>query len=276
VPEVRSGDPVRPAHLYVARPDRHLLVTGGVLLLANGPRENGFRPAVDPLFRTAAAEYGERVIGIVLSGALGDGALGLAHIKSRGGLAIVQHPEDAQFSSMPARALREVAVDYVLPAADIAPRLVALAGRPVEEALMPDQRPHRPDSAEAGRNLLHAAGLSPPSPFTCPDCGGALWEVTREGMISFTCHVGHRYTQEAVSRLHGESVERAMWRAVRVLEENAALNRRLAGQATARHLAGIAAGYERRAEESERGARLIRRAIIGDALEDPEAIAERA
>jgi two-component system chemotaxis response regulator CheB len=115
----KTGDPVEPGHIYVARPDFHLLVTPSGLRVAHGPRENGFRPAIDPLFRSAARELGPRVIGVVLSGALGDGAYGLSTIKQHGGIAIAQSPEDAIVPSMPLTAIKNVNLDHILTARDI-------------------------------------------------------------------------------------------------------------------------------------------------------------
>src|SRR4051812_18934534 len=136
-----AGESIEQGRIYVAPPDRHLLIVDGRVHLALGPRENGHRPAIDPLFRTAARSYGRRVVGIVLSGALDDGSAGLSAIKMRGGLAVVQHPEDALFASMPNNAMAYVAVDHVLSADDIGLRLRELIGEPTEELPTPSPSP---------------------------------------------------------------------------------------------------------------------------------------
>src|SRR5215467_749950 len=122
----KNHDPVLPGHIYVAPPDFHLIVTSSGLRVVHGPRENGFRPAIDPLFRTAARELGSRVVGVILSGGLSDGAYGLSLIKQHGGVAIVQDPDEANVDSMPKNALSAVDADYVLPAAQIAATVTGL------------------------------------------------------------------------------------------------------------------------------------------------------
>ncbi len=126
-----DGEPLRPGHVFLASPDHHLVVDGDRLRVTHGPLEHGFRPAIDPLFRSAARAHGRRVIGVILSGGLADGVLGLAMVKHYGGVTIVQHPDDALVPGMPASAIRAVAVDHILPAAEIGPLLLRLAGTPL-------------------------------------------------------------------------------------------------------------------------------------------------
>lgn len=126
-------EPIKPNRIYVAPPDHHLLIEEGRVRVTRGPKENRFRPAVDPLFRSAAYTYGSRVIGVVLSGALDDGTAGLWRIKNNGGIAVVQDPADADVSSMPENALREVHVDYCVPVADLGGLLAKLSSEEVIE-----------------------------------------------------------------------------------------------------------------------------------------------
>jgi two-component system chemotaxis response regulator CheB len=219
---------VRDGTVYVAPPDRHLVIERERLLVVRGPRENGFRPAVDPLFRSAAKQWGERVIGIVLSGALADGTYGLLTIKRSGGVAVVQDAGEAEFPSMPLSAIENVDVDHVVGAAAIGP----LVNRLVRDEVDGRKRPAaavRRDAAIGTSHALHQDQFKgPPSAFTCPDCGGALWEVTDGGVLRWQCHVGHAFTVEGLISGQDRVVEDALWTAVRALEERAALARRLA------------------------------------------------
>jgi two-component system chemotaxis response regulator CheB len=272
-----DGEPVRQGRIYVAPPDRHLLLQDGRMMLTSGPRENRFRPAVDPLFRTAARCYGRRVIAVVLSGALNDGTAGLHAVKNHGGVAVVQHPDDAAIRDMPMSAIRTVTVDHIVAADEMSRLLVALVEEGEKEVPMTGGGDFVPDPAEAGSNLLgKESALGPPSGFTCPDCGGALWEVSDGGLLRFRCHVGHTFSDEGLGSIHSEVVENAMWYALRVLEENAALHRRLANRFRDREMNVIAAAYEQRAGDSEQKASIIRQAIVGNWLPDTEARATAA
>ncbi len=226
--------PIRSGQIYVAPPDHHLLIEQGMMRLSRGPKENGFRPAVDPLFRTAARSYGSRVVGVVLSGGLDDGTEGLGIIKELGGIAMAQDPAEASFPSMPSSAIQNVDVDYVKPVrtlARILAKVVKRAGSKGAQAMTPNgDRAH--DVAEIGDSgmRLHEE-LGPPSAFTCPECGGALWELRNGRIIQFRCHVGHVYSSDGLLSEKGRDLEMALWTAVRALEEHAGLRRRMAGRA---------------------------------------------
>jgi two-component system chemotaxis response regulator CheB len=255
--------PIQPGVVYLAPPDRHLLVKRNHVRVTRGPRENRFRPAVDPLFRTAAAAYGRRVIGIVLSGGLDDGAAGLGAIKHAGGVAIVQHPGEALVPSMPEAALRHIDVDHVLRASDI-PDVVTRLIRDCPEA-----EDHamtgtpRDDPAEAGaHDIHHADQMGPPSPFTCPDCGGTLWQSSEGQVLQFHCHVGHRYSSDSLLGAQDDALEQALWTALRALEETTELRRRMARRAHDRGMPVISASYEEQAHETEERAHTIRRVLM--------------
>lgn len=258
---------IRPGHVYVGRPDHHMLITPGRIHLTRGPKENGFRPAVDPLFRTAARIYGPRVVGVVLSGGLNDGTAGLSIIKQRGGIAIVQDPGDASFPSMPLSAVQNVEIDRILAAADIPAALDELARTPISQEVAAMAKPRRdddPDVAEEGTaSLVNNDRPYPPSPFTCPECGGALWEVSSEGrLLRYRCHVGHGYTGEALEAEQAQEVESALWTALRSLEESAAIRRRLAEQAQSANLPLVEQSYRLAADEMEDRAAAIRKILI--------------
>jgi two-component system chemotaxis response regulator CheB len=261
-----DGDAVRRGRVYLARPDRHLLIDGRRLVLGRGPRENGFRPAIDPLFRTAAREFGSRVIGVVLSGALSDGAYGLSAIKAAGGVAIVQDPREACVATMPLNALNEVAVDYMLPAAEIAGVIARLVrtNRGQGGSPMParTQNPE-PQLASQPTDVAEMNGrFGPPSGLTCPDCGGALWEIDDGRVVRFECHVGHQYAGESLDAGQRDAIDGALWTAVRVLEEHADLKARLARRAADRGMDVIAASFAQGSLDARSQAERIRSIMV--------------
>jgi two-component system chemotaxis response regulator CheB len=260
-----TGERVRHGRIYVPRPDHHLLLRGGEIVVARGPKENGFRPAVDPLFRTASRTYGARVIGVVLSGGLDDGTQGLMEIKRRGGVAVVQDPNEADFSSMPASAVEKVNVDRVLPVEEIAAELVRWVHVPVPKGagVMRTKKNGRPDPAEMGEKWLAEGLKAPPSAFTCPECGGALWEMRDNKLVRYQCHVGHRYTADGLVAAQTERVEAAMWTALRSLEESAELRRRMA-ERNADRWPRVAERYRQMAADDESRADSIRAVLLND------------
>jgi two-component system, chemotaxis family, protein-glutamate methylesterase/glutaminase len=273
------GERPEPGHIYVAPPGRHLLVHDGELRLSLGPKEGGHRPAVDALFRTAARARGRRVIGIVLSGALDDGTAGLVAIKQRGGIAVVQDPDEAIVGDMPRNALQNVPVDHVLPVAEIG----ALLRRLTREKL---EAPDPPPKALLERESLIAldggtADLEPPpgepSQFSCPSCGGVLNEIHDGDLLRFRCQVGHAYGSEALRSEQQQEFEGALWAALRALEEQAALCRRLAVRARELTQGRSAERFDDRALAAEQQARLVREALrqglaepsVTEELEEP-------
>jgi two-component system chemotaxis response regulator CheB len=260
-----DGEPVRHRRVYVAPPDHHLLVRDGVVRVTHGPKENGFRPAVDPLFRTAARSAGPRVVGVVLSGGLDDGTIGLTHVKYHGGVAVVQDPNEAVFPSMPASAVQNVEVDHIVPVAAMPALLMRLATEPIPEGAFAMAHSNadddRSDVAEAGKAaLLTGTQPGPPSALTCPECGGALWELKDGKLVRYQCHVGHSYTAESLVAEKNGELEAVLWSALRALEENAELRRRMAERA--RQGPGafgqVARRYEAEAAEVEQRAAVLR------------------
>jgi two-component system chemotaxis response regulator CheB len=218
-----DGAPIAPGRIIVAPPDCHLAIQDGVMRVTKGPKENGSRPSIDVLFRSAAEQYGPAVCGVLLSGTLDDGVAGLRTIRANAGLAIVQDPEEALFGDMPHNALRAKAVDMVHPSDEIASDIIAFAERVVDLNVKAARR-EQPDPRKAGM----------PSVFTCPDCGGTLWETDDEGLLRFRCRTGHSYTTNSMLSLQRDSVEQSLWMAIRVLEERADLLRRIARRAQER------------------------------------------
>lgn len=266
----RDRERFAPGRLYVAPPDRHLLVKRDRVRVTRGPRENRFRPAIDPLFRTAAVAHRKRVIGVLLSGGQDDGVVGLALIRHLGGVTIVQDPGDALAPAMPEAAIRHLPVDHVVASRDIAALLWRLTQEsvPALEADVSDD-PEPQDIAEVGGHAIHGRTKpGQPSPFTCPDCGGTLWQSVDGELMQFQCHVGHRYSGDSLISAQDDSLDQALWSGLRALEESAELRRRMASHARTRGMDQMARTYDEHAQESETRANVIRRVLMP---ERPEA-----
>lgn len=264
-----DGAALEPGHIYVSVPDRHLLVADHRVLLSQGPTENGHRPAINALFRSVALDFGPRAIGVLLSGVLDDGVLGMGAIRSRGGTTIGQTPEDALFSAMPTNAVEAGVVDRQAPAAGIGAVLKELSHREIEESDM------KRDSAMELENRIAMMSrfatdfdtekLGAPSGYTCPDCNGSLVSVS-EG--NFRCQVGHAWTAEALLGARDTELEGAMWIAVRSLQEKARLARDMAGKAGTGLLHRR---YTAIADEAERALALLSDRLSTTAQQEGEA-----
>jgi two-component system chemotaxis response regulator CheB len=258
-------EPIAPGRIYVAPPGRHLLLKDGAVAVVAGPRENRHRPAIDPLFRTAARVYGPRVIGVLLTGAGDDGVAGLRAIKSRKGLAVVQDPADAAHPDLPRTALEFVTVDHVAPLAKLAPLLTQLVAEPPAAAPSPVSRRLRAEAkmAEVDLDTIEDEDkVGHPSVYSCPDCGGVLWEVEGDDLLRFRCRVGHSYTASALADEQTDILEKALWASFRMLEENASFARRLAVRARRAGQTSLAERQLTRAEESAQQAAAIRQMIV--------------
>lgn len=262
-----DGEAIVPGRIYVAPPDHHLLVEHGHVRVTRGPKEHRFRPAIDPLFRSAARAYGVRVVGVVLSGALDDGAAGLAAIKRYGGTAIVQDPLDAEVPAMPHNAMRAVAVDYVVPMADMAALLVRLShervAEPREASMEEDDKTDIEVRIAAGENAL-AAGvirLGAPSPYACPDCHGVLLAVKDGELLRFRCHTGHAFSADSLLEAITAGIEDQLWSSVRALEENERLLNHMGDHFAEANHPALAALYYQRATTTIAQAQLTRQAL---------------
>jgi two-component system chemotaxis response regulator CheB len=224
-----QGAPLDYGRIYVAPPDEHLLIEPGRLRLSHGPKENRTRPAIDPLFRSAALHYGPRVIAVLLSGALDDGTAGLWAVKDCGGIAVVQDPADALVPSMPRNAITNIAVDHVYAARAIAPMLAKLVGSPAEPKVVTPEADVTDLEREVGIAAVdesthwRSERYGVPSRFACPECGGVLWNARSEGPLSLRCEVGHAYSAGTLAEEQTDTVERALWAALRALEDKAEL-----------------------------------------------------
>jgi len=252
--------------VYVAPPDHHLLVDCEFVRVTRGPTENHHRPAVDPMFRSAAVSYGPRVIGVVLTGTLDDGTAGLQAIKKRGGLAIVQDPKDALYSGMPSSAIENVAVDHILPINEIAPMLAQLVQSPVpDDTLYPvpaGMQLETDIAAMKPTGVADANKLGKPSGFTCPECHGSLWEIDNGKMLRFRCQVGHAYSVNSVLEAQSHALESAIWAALRSFEERIAMSQRLADRARDRNHVRVAQRFDAIVHETETHADVLRQILL--------------
>jgi two-component system chemotaxis response regulator CheB len=263
LPAVAAEEGQRFEHgrIYVAPPDRHLLVERDHLHVRRGPRENRVRPAIDPLFRSAAATCSTRVIGVLLTGLLNDGTSGLLAIKRCGGLAVVQDPREAAYPDMPQNALAIVAVDFVRPVDGLAPLLAELAATTRPPAVEPPEE-IRIEALIAAEELYvmpdqHRLGKL--SPLTCPDCDGSMQEIEEEGLVRYRCHTGHAFTLETLRLATGEAWERTLYGAMRAQQQHAMVARKIAEQARQRGDERAAAEFDQRARDYEEGATVIQR-----------------
>lgn len=257
-------EPLRAGRIYVAPPDHHMLLNDGRIDLTHGPRENWARPAVDPLFRSAALNYGPDAIGIILSGRLNDGTSGLFDIKRAGGIAMVQTPHEAEAPDMPQSALEHVSVDYCLPVAEMPRLLVRLAAETSRRTI-----PFYPKVPA----MEQEPKLVRPSAQTCPECGGAMREESVGDLTRFRCHIGHVMTAEVLAANQLDQLENSISTVLRSLNERAGLCRDMAAKYAAGGNAKAAEQWQRAAQETERREKLARELVHAD-WAHPEAIAE--
>jgi two-component system, chemotaxis family, protein-glutamate methylesterase/glutaminase len=222
VKNAEDDEEFKNGNIYIAPPDRHLIIQETKIRTTKGPKENRFRPSVDPLFRSAAYYFTNRVIGIILSGTLNDGTAGLWAIKDNGGISIVQNPLEAQFSGMPEDAIKNVEVDFVLPVNEIGRLLPELIKEEVTEE---DSKPAVPFSievemAQEKKNGIDAMKkIGELTSYTCPECHGTLWKILEGKLLRFRCHTGHAYTAEYLLEHLEETLEDYMWNIKRGMSE---------------------------------------------------------
>lgn len=260
----KNGEHFHPGTIYVAKADHHLLVKKDHVLVTRGPRENRMRPAIDPLFRSAAAAYGPKVVGVVLTGMLDDGTAGLFTVKRCGGVACVQDPGDALYPEMPQSALENVQVDYRLPVSELGSLLDHLARTeassdiPIPEDVVVEAR--IAEKAMSDINIIEKMGTK--SPFGCPECGGGIWEIKNDPVQRFRCNTGHAFTARTLLASQNETIERALWAAVRSLEERANMLARLARDEKGRGRNSSSRDYGTEADEAKRNAQYIRELLL--------------
>lgn len=275
-----DGEPILPGRVLLAPPDEHLTVVGeggrGYVRLLHGPKENHCRPAIDPLFRSAAAAYGAHTIGVILTGYLDDGTVGLQAVKARGGIAIAQNPAEAAAPDMPASALRHVEIDRTLGVTGIGAALVELvtaakggdgmnAGSGAADWIDIENR-----IQDRGSDMEDLEQLGARSALTCPECNGALWELRLDGPPRYRCHTGHAFTARVLASLQSQAVEDALWGAIRALHEQERLFSTMREKALQLGGPAAAAEYEAKAARAKRQAQSLREVIASAALVKPE------
>ena len=268
-----DGAPLKPGIILIAPPDRHLLVRDGHVTLGRGPKENGHRPAIDPLFRSAARWRGPRTIGVVMSGTLDDGAAGLATIVERGGVAVVQDPQSALYDGMPCAALRIVPNALTASGPDLPRRVAELCHEdtPASAALVDPVLEMETEIPSLTEEAFSEDRPGRPAAMTCPDCQGAMFVLEEGNVIRYRCRVGHAWSPESLLMEQMETAEAVLWAAVRTLEEKATLHRSLAERASRTR---VAHGYHlERAEEAEASATvlrdLLRRPVVDSEPQSP-------
>lgn len=262
-----DGEALKAGHIYVAPPDHHLLVDGRRLAVKRGPKENRFRPSIDALFRSAAYSAGPNVTGVILSGALDDGTSGLWTVKRLGGMAIVQRPSDAQVESMPLSALQEVEIDYNVPAREIGPLIDRLVKEPLRD--VPGEPALRKrlkieigiatEDAAFQKGVMEIGSLTP---FTCPECHGALVKIPELTMNRFRCHTGHAYTDSSLLEAVAESTGEMLSQVMRSYEEAVMLLREMAGNLERSGDAKRATPFLAKAKELERRSRAMHDSVL--------------
>lgn len=269
VKRAEHGDQLADGFVYVAPPDKHVLARESRIETSRGPREMRHRPAIDPLFRSAAQAYGARVIGVVLTGVLDDGTAGLAVIKRLGGVAVVQEPADAVFPAMPRSALEHVQVDHRVGIAEMGPLLTRLAEAEAAAA-GPVVRvsAHAPefDVSMAERSVRNGSrndDIGRASSLGCPECGGPLWEVHDEALRRYRCHLGHALTASSVVDGQTAALERSLCASLRLLEERAKILDKMAADERRHGRGAAAAAYAERSAESQQHACEIRSLLEG-------------
>jgi two-component system chemotaxis response regulator CheB len=242
-----DGQPIVPGRIYIAPPDYHLVLSSGYVHLGHGPKENLQRPCINVMFRSAAAAYSVRVVGVILTGMLDDGASGLWEIQRHGGATIVQDPQQAAYSSMPESAIHGFQVDYIVRLEEMGSLIARLArgeGSPVRQ---PDLRSHPEERATIGQS--------------CPECGGAMTRVSLGGLHEYRCHIGHRLGLKTMIAEKGRLVERAISAAAAQLDEYTDLLSEMKQQADTSTVSALEKEIKERREQAERVRELLERAL---------------
>ncbi len=264
-----NGEEIKWGRIYVAPPDHHLLIQDDRVKLVHGPKENLHRPSIDALFRSAARWAGPRAIGVVLTGARDDGTVGMRAIKQRGGITIVQDPSEAPFPSMPLSVINDMKVDYSLPLGEIAPLLSKLSREtadderryPVSEQVEIEVRIAKQEM-DGDELIASVEKLGKISRLTCPDCHGALWEINDQDMLRYRCHVGHAFSAESLTEGQSEMLDAALWSAVRALEEQTMLAKRIEERARKANHLRAARMFEKRARKAEEHTSMLRQLLL--------------
>ncbi|CAA9888927.1 Protein-glutamate methylesterase [Candidatus Methylobacter favarea] len=277
----KDGEKLKQGMIYIAPPDHHLLLEHDHAVVRKGPKENRFRPSIDALFRSAAYEFGPRVIGVVLSGLLNDGTSGLWSVKRMNGIAIIQDPNDADHDSMPVSVLEYVDVDYSVPKEEIGPLIVGLMKEKIskkaaisksEKKLLQMEVKIALEDNAFEKGILDMGELTT---FTCPECHGALVRLLEGKIIRFRCHTGHAYTASALLSGITESVENTLWETMRGMEEAILLLNKMAEQFTKAGQLSDAELFKKKADMTAEKARIIHESVFSQELLSEDKIVKK-
>jgi len=274
-------EPIEFNRIYTAPPDKHLILMDNILRLSNGPKENRFRPAIDPLFRSAAAIYGPRVIGVILSGGLDDGTSGLWTVKQYGGIAIVQDPNEAEAPSMPLSAIRHVPVDHKVGIAQMSSllaRLVTEDAPQQKEVPMPDQERNQKEINIALQEYPSSTidPLGDLTPLTCPECHGVLFSLKESGRLRYRCHTGHAFSGDSLLDAISSNIEDTLYDAIRSIKENIALLNHMGDHFAAVNMPKLAAVFFKKSREAQDRLKLVWQAAINNEHLDTDKLMEES
>jgi len=267
-----NGQKIEAGHLYVAPPDTHLFLKPGSVRLTAGPHENRWRPSVDVLFRSAAAAYGSRVIGIVLTGTMHDGASGMSAIKRSGGICIAQDPAEAEFMEMPVNVINNIGVDHRLPAAEIGGIIAGLLAKPEQpDVPIPDDVKIEADITERmTSDINEMEKIATHSNYTCPDCGGGLWKINGDPAQRYRCHTGHVYTEPVLLDKQSEQIEESVWVSIRMIEERRNVLQNIAKRETDTGRPSSGENYRRRAAELNEHIERLKQLLVAINKAEPD------
>jgi len=258
---VRDGVEITRGRIFVVPPDCHIQITDGTAQALGGPKENGHRPAIDPLFRSAAHAVGPRAVGVVLSGTLDDGTLGMRAIKAHGGVGLVQDPESALHRGMPESAIAYGFPDRIGTPKELAEWIVELANDDVENEDLEGAVTAMNHEQEVAKQTDENPHAGDTTGLTCPECGGAIWRQDEADVVSFRCRVGHKYTAETFALEQGRTVEAAVWASLRLIEERVVLMRQLAKRF--KEQPRTSGNFTEKADDLERHAVALRGVVDG-------------
>ena len=246
-------EPIKAGCIYIAAPDTHLLVRKTDVRIGQGPPENRFRPSIDVLFRSAAVSHSERVIGVILTGFLNDGTIGMLAIKRSGGYCIVQDPSEAEYPDMPVAVLESIQVDEVLPLRKMAEAILSRINTAQINGIEapPDIVAESKLSERAATSIDEVSKLGNETVFTCPDCGGKLWSIQNGKLKHYRCHIGHAYSERDLLLRQTETTEQTLWAAVRMMEERKLLVEKMARQTNDKGLQKMGSRYLQQSKNLE-------------------------
>jgi two-component system chemotaxis response regulator CheB len=249
----KNGVIIQPGHIYIAPPDVHLLVGDGKIVIGHGPPENRFRPSIDVLFRSAAAHYGEKTIGIILTGFLNDGTVGMWSIKQSGGHTIVQDPNEAEYPDMPLSVLETMETDYCTQLKKISDVVLKIIEDAESKGISPPPAivAESKLSEKSATTIEQVAELGEKTLFACPDCGGGLWQISNDRVKHYRCHIGHSYSETDMIVRQSQAIEQTLWVALRMMEERKILLKKTATENENKGLTSLSVSMREQARQLE-------------------------